>query len=60
MARALYFNTEIGQEIPAGLFVAVARLLAYVYQLKNVRDTGEDKPETPVDLPVPDELLKRH
>ena len=60
LARALYFNTEIGQEIPAGLFVAVARLLAYVYQLKNVRDTGEDKLEPPVDLPVPDELLKRH
>ena len=60
LARALYFNTEIGQEIPTALFVAVARVLAYVYQLRDVRNTGEDQPELPVDLPVPDVLLKRN
>ena len=34
LARALYFNTKVGQEIPAGLYLAVAQILAYVYQLK--------------------------
>lgn len=56
LARALYFNAEIGQEIPAGLYVAVAQLLAYVYQLKAVRTTGQETPVLPDDLPIPDEL----
>jgi flagellar biosynthetic protein FlhB len=60
LARALYFNTEIGQEIPAGLYVAVAQLLAYVYQLKTMRTAGQEVPAPPVDLPVPDELLRHH
>lgn len=54
VARAIYFTTEIGQEIPSGLFVAVARLLAYVYQLKQ--EDAEDI-TLPDDLPVPDEYL---
>ena len=60
LARALYFNTEVGQDIPAGLYVAVAQLLAYVYQLRSVRARGQDEPPLPADLPVPDEYLKRH
>jgi len=60
LARALYFNTEIGQEIPAGLYVAVAQLLAYIYQLKTMQAAGQDVPPLPVDLPVPDELLRHH
>jgi flagellar biosynthetic protein FlhB len=60
LARALYFNTDIGQEIPAGLYVAVAQLLAYIYQLKTMQAAGQDVPPPPVDLPVPDELLRRH
>lgn len=35
LARALYANVEIGQEIPEELFKAVAEILAYVYQLKG-------------------------
>lgn len=58
LARALYFNTDIGQEIPAGLYVAVAQVLAYIYQLKNMQTEGRDLPVPPVDLPVPDELLR--
>ncbi|AFL72440.1 flagellar biosynthesis protein FlhB [Thiocystis violascens] len=53
VARAIYFTTEIGQEIPNGLFVAVARLLAYVYQLKR----EDPEVEMPDDLPVPEEYL---
>jgi flagellar biosynthetic protein FlhB len=58
LARALYFNTEVGQDIPAGLYVAVAQLLAYVYQLRSIRARGQDEPPPPADLPVPDEYLK--
>lgn len=35
LARALYANVEIGQEIPEDLFKAVAEVLAYVYQMKG-------------------------
>jgi flagellar biosynthesis protein FlhB len=33
LARALYSNVELEQEIPAALYTAVAKLLAYVYAL---------------------------
>jgi len=33
LARALYYNAEVGSEIPADLYEAVAELLAYVYRL---------------------------
>lgn len=35
LARALYFNSEVGQVIPRQLFVAVAQILAMVFQLKE-------------------------
>lgn len=35
LARAIYFNVEVEQEIPEDLFKAVAQVLAYVYQLKK-------------------------
>ena len=35
LARALYAACEIGYEIPEALFTAVAKVLAYIYQLKN-------------------------
>ncbi|MCI5064404.1 flagellar biosynthesis protein FlhB [bacterium] len=35
LARALYAATEVGTEIPADMFRAVAQVLAYVYKLKN-------------------------
>ena len=58
LARALYFSTELGQQIPAGLYVAVARVLAYVYQLRA--SAGQySQPNPPTDLPVPDELARR-
>ena len=47
LARALYHSTEIGQEIPEGLYVAVAQVLAYVYQLKAVQKNGGEKPTRP-------------
>lgn len=35
LARALYANVDIGQEIPEELYQAVAEVLAYVYGLKQ-------------------------
>ncbi|MBM2814370.1 MAG: Flagellar biosynthetic protein FlhB [Ignavibacteria bacterium] len=35
LARQIYFNVEIDEEIPELLFKAVAQVLAYVYQLKQ-------------------------
>lgn len=35
LARALYANVEIGQEIPEELYQAVAEVLAFVYNIKN-------------------------
>ncbi len=58
LARALYFSTQLDQEIPAGLYIAVARVLAYIYQVKNVARRGQGAAEKPTDLPIPDEFLR--
>lgn len=47
LARALYATTEIGHEIPSALYVAVAQILAYVYQLKQATERGGPIPDTP-------------
>ena len=57
LARALYHSTEIGQAIPQGLYLAVAQLLAYVFQLKAVQKNGGKKPAPPP-MEVPDEFKK--
>ncbi len=58
LARALYYNADIGQEIPAGLYVAVAQLLAYVFQLRAVRTSGRQPPVLPEAFPIPPELRR--
>ena len=47
LARALHHSVEIGGEIPATLYVAVAQVLTYIYQLKAARTTGARPPEPP-------------
>ncbi len=37
LARALYKSSEVGDLIPTQLFKAVAQILAYIYQMKNLR-----------------------
>ncbi len=49
LARALYHTTKINREIPAGLYLAVARVLAYVFQLR----AGVVDRSLPEDLPIP-------
>ncbi len=36
LARAIYATTEIDHEIPRGLYVAVAQVLSYVFQVKKL------------------------
>ena len=48
LARALYWTTDLGQEIPSQLYLAVAQVLTYVYRLKVVREHGGPWPERPV------------
>jgi len=55
LARAIYFSTELGEAIPAGLYLAVAKLLAYVFQLRVYSKDGGSRPEMPVDLTIPEE-----
>jgi len=55
LARALYRHSEIGDQVPAALYTAVAEVMAYVYQLNQFM-AGDGKllaPQPPVSLPVP-------
>jgi flagellar biosynthetic protein FlhB len=56
LARALFFSTELGQTIPAGLYLAVAKILAYVFQLRVYDSDGGEKPEFPTELSIPEEF----
>ncbi|CAK4067080.1 flagellar biosynthesis protein FlhB [Vibrio sp. MarTm2] len=59
LARALYHSTELEQEIPDGLFTAVAQVLAYVFQLKQYRKRGGQRPNLKTsELPIPPDLRK--
>ncbi len=55
LTRALFFNTELNDEIPAGLYLAVAQILAYVYQLDKSRRSSNDEINLP-DVDIPDNL----
>ncbi len=57
LARALYASCEIGDLIPADLFKAVAMVLAYVYQVQNLKQAERARLRPPRDLPIPPERL---
>ena len=56
LARAVYHTTEVDQEIPAGLYMGVAQVLAYVFQLSNYRKGRGDRPDYPKNIPVPKDM----
>lgn len=57
LARAIYHTTKIDQQVPDGLFTAVAQVLAYVFQLRQFHSGKGRKPTAiPQDQPIPDEL----
>jgi flagellar biosynthesis protein FlhB len=53
LARALFASTEAGDEIPGNLFLAVARVLAYVFHLRKAQAT--DYVPRPESIELPDE-----
>ena len=56
LARALYANSELNQDIPSSLYTAVAQVLAYVYKLRAaMRGEGAMPSEVPQPF-VPPEL----
>ncbi len=54
LSRALFYSTELQQRIPSGLFLAVAQVLAYAYQLR--RHPHKRRSEAFDDLPIPEDL----
>jgi len=56
LARAVFYNTRLDEEIPEGLYKAVAQVLAYVFQLRQYKPGKGSKPILAKELPVPDEL----
>ncbi|MCH2339449.1 flagellar biosynthesis protein FlhB [Pseudomonas sp. NPDC047963] len=58
LARAVYYSTELDREIPAGLYLAVAQVLAYVYQLRQYRSGKGKRPDPLSSLPIPPDLRR--
>jgi flagellar biosynthetic protein FlhB len=60
LARALHRHVEIGGEIPSTLYVAVAQVLTYIYQLKTARRYGAATPQPPAIDPGLDPDATKH
>ncbi|PAA09017.1 flagellar biosynthesis protein FlhB [Pseudomonas fragi] len=58
LARSIYYSTELEQEIPAGLYLAVAQVLAYVYQIRQYQAGKGKRPDPLKDLPIPADLRR--
>ncbi|MGE3319279.1 MAG: flagellar biosynthesis protein FlhB [Candidatus Berkiella sp.] len=58
LARSIYFHTEIGDEIPSELYVAVAQVLAYVHQLKLYKRGKLKKPKLPENVAIPSSMVR--
>ena len=59
LTRAIFYSTEVNEEVPNKLFMAVAQVLAYVYQLRAYK-AGKGQRPKPLkkDLPIPEELRR--
>ncbi|MEO6078217.1 MAG: flagellar biosynthesis protein FlhB [Steroidobacteraceae bacterium] len=52
LARALHRHADIGDEIPTGLYVAVAQVLTYIFQLRAAtRDRQSPPPKPAIEMP---------
>jgi flagellar biosynthetic protein FlhB len=47
LARVLYRQVDIGAEVPSTLYVAVAQVLSYVFQLRVAKRSGMQPPARP-------------
>lgn len=54
LARALYHNTQVGQEIPVELFGAVAQVLAFVISRRTRGQRGGEHSTPRLDAPLPE------
>jgi len=54
LARALYRSTDLDSEIPAGLYMAVAQVLSYVFRIRTLNPTAAARMQRP-DPKVDDE-----
>ncbi|WP_445946739.1 flagellar biosynthesis protein FlhB [Shewanella sp.] len=55
LARAIYYSTQVDQQIPGALFMAIAHVLSYVMQIKASRQGKQQKPE-----PLPQFFIPPH
>ena len=55
LARALFRSVDINGEVPANLYVAVAQVLTYVYQLRTAKRAGGVPPTPPTIDPAVEE-----
>ena len=60
LARALHRHVDLNGEIPSNLYVAVAQVLTYIYQVKAARNYGAVWPQRPSIDPGLDPDLTRH
>jgi len=58
LCRAVYHTTEIGEDVPEELFIAIAKVLAYIYQLEQFKKGKSGRPkELPNEIPIPDDFI---
>ena len=56
LARAIYHTTEIDGEIPEGLYLAVARVLAYIFHLRRTASRVNSGDLEMTDLQIPEDM----
>ncbi|MDN3649376.1 flagellar biosynthesis protein FlhB [Reinekea marina] len=58
LARSIFHHTKIGGEIPEGLYIAVAQVLAYIYQIDMWKKGQAAEPPRKPTTPVPEDLRR--
>lgn len=59
LARAIYFTTQVNQQIPAPLYTAVAHVLTYILQLHAYQQGSRGKPQMPNNLNIPSSMANK-
>lgn len=60
LARAIYYTTNVNQQIPTQLYRAMAHVLSYVLQIKSWRSGQAEKPALNKSIDIPSETLNPH
>lgn len=56
LARAIYHTTEINHEVPQGLYLSVAQVLAFVFQLRSFNQGKGDRPDKLGEIEIPEDF----